>query len=50
MRTLLITLALLAVQCFPVPVTPARAERPLNCKTTCRTDSGGNIICREVCW
>ncbi len=47
MRWFLFSLVLLGAHCFPVQ--PSHA-RDLNCKETCRTDSGGNRICRTRCW
>lgn len=42
---LVFLLSVAACHCFPVG--PAHAES--TCTTKCRTDSGGNVICKTVC-
>lgn len=42
-----ILLALSACHCYP-NIEPAHAEGN-NCTTTCRTDSGGHVICKMRC-
>jgi hypothetical protein len=43
---LLLVLSSAACHCFPVE--PAHADST-TCTTKCRTDSGGNVICKTVC-
>lgn len=50
MKKFLFLAVLFVAHCYP-NIEPSHAHaRPLNCKTTCRTDSGGHSICRTSCW
>ncbi len=48
-KLLIVALLIVGAHCN-TNIQPAHADRQLNCKTTCRTDSGGHSICRTVCW